>query len=211
MAGVAMTSEAAFRVAFWALLASLWVMRFTHRRRLGSAGQRPRFQRMAIAREGRWLFAGRMVVLLVLAAALVLYGWDVPWVVARSISLPAWLRWLGLAFGLAGVGLLTWARAALGREWSPQLELRDQHHLVTSGPYAWIRHPMYVGMFGVAIALALLSANWCFVLIAAAIVIGFVIRAPREERMMLAAFGEEYRTYMQETGRFFPRLRRLIA
>jgi protein-S-isoprenylcysteine O-methyltransferase Ste14 len=70
---------------------------------------------------------------------------------------------------------------------------------------------MYLALFGVAIALALLSANWCFALFAAAMIVGLVVRAPREERMMVEAFGEDYKTYMQGTGRFFPRPRRLLA
>jgi protein-S-isoprenylcysteine O-methyltransferase Ste14 len=142
---------------------------------------------------------------------LVLYAYDSPWLRMFSLSLPDWLRWTGLALGLIGFGLWTWTQAALGKEWSPQLQLGEQHRLVTSGPYAWVRHPMYLAMFAVAIALALLSSNWCFVLFAAAMIVGFVVRAPREERMMVEAFGEEYKTYMQGTGRFFPRPRRLLA
>jgi len=65
--------------------------------------------------------------------------------------------------------------------------------------------------FGVGIGLALLTANWCFVLFAVAMIAGFVIRAPREERMMLEAFGEEYQVYMQRTGRFFPKFSVLLA
>lgn len=125
--------------------------------------------------------------------------------------MPDWLRWAGLALGLVGLGLWTWAQAVLGKEWSPQLQLREQHRLVTSGPYTWMRHPMYTAMFGVGIALALLAANWCFVLFAVAMIAGFVVRAPREERMMLEAFEEEYQLYMQRTGRFFPKLWILLA
>jgi protein-S-isoprenylcysteine O-methyltransferase Ste14 len=70
---------------------------------------------------------------------------------------------------------------------------------------------MYTGMWGFGVALALVAANWSFVLVAAGIIVGFAIRAPREERMMVEAFGEQYAAYMRETGRFFPRAQMLLA
>jgi protein-S-isoprenylcysteine O-methyltransferase Ste14 len=180
-------------------------MRVCFMRRVRQAGEPPTPDRKAIGREGRGLFVGRTMVLFFFGAILVLYAYDSPWLTTLSISLPDWLRWARLALGLVGLGLWTWTQAVLGKEWSPQLQLREQHRLVTSGPYTWMRHPMYSSMFGVGIALALLAANWCFVLFAMAMTAGFVVRAPREERMMLEAFGEEYRVYMQRTGRFFPK------
>jgi protein-S-isoprenylcysteine O-methyltransferase Ste14 len=206
-----MTTEWVFRAAFWALLAGLWVMRIYFMRRVRSTGSRPRLDRKAIEREGKGLFIGRTAVLLFFGAVLVLYAYDSPWLSVFSISLPDGLRWAGLGLGLASFALWTWTQAALGKEWSPQLRVREQQRLVTSGPYAWVRHPMYTAMFGVGIALALLSANACFVLFAAALIIGFVFRAPREERMMLEAFEQEYETYMQGTGRFFPKAHKLWA
>jgi protein-S-isoprenylcysteine O-methyltransferase Ste14 len=204
-------TESVFRAAFWALLAGLWVIRIYFMRQVRPTGKRSGLDREAIEREGRGLFIFRTAILFFLGAVLVLYAYDSPWLRVFSISLPDWLRWAGLAPGLVGFGLWTWTQAALGKEWSPQLQLGEQHRLVTGGPYAWVRHPMYLAMFGVAIALALLSSNWCFVLFAAAMIVGFVARAPREERMMVEAFGEEYKTYRQGTGRFFPKPRRLLA
>lgn len=199
-------SESVFRAAFWLLLAGLWLMRVYFMRRVRQAGERLAPDRKAIEREGRGLFVGRVIIGFFLGVILVLYAFDSSWLRIFSISLPDWLRWAGLALGLVSLGLWTWTQAVLGKEWSPQLQLREQHRLVTGGPYRWMRHPMYTSMFGVGVALALLAANWCFVLFAVAIIAGFVLRAPREERMMLDAFGEEYRGYMQRTGRFFPKL-----
>jgi protein-S-isoprenylcysteine O-methyltransferase Ste14 len=122
-----------------------------------------------------------------------------------SIPLPDWLRWAGYAAGLAGLGLWTWTQAALGTAWSPQLQLRGEHRLVTTGPYAWVRHPLYSAMLLWGTGVALVTANWVFVLMAAAVIIGMAARVPREEQMMLEAFGDEYRTYMGRTGRFLPK------
>jgi protein-S-isoprenylcysteine O-methyltransferase Ste14 len=201
-----MSTETIFRAAFWVLLGGLWVMRVYLLRRTRQAGERPLPDRKSVEREGRGLFVGRMVVLLFLAAILVLYALDSPWLRTLSIPLPDGLRWVGFALGLVGLGLWTWTQAVLGKEYSPQLQLRDRHRLVTGGPYARMRHPMYTAMSVVGIAFALVTANWCFVLFAVALIAGFVVRAPREEQMMLQAFGEEYRAYMQRTGRFFPKL-----
>jgi protein-S-isoprenylcysteine O-methyltransferase Ste14 len=201
-----LSTESVFRAAFWVLLGGLWVMRVYLLRRVRQPGERPVPDRTAIAREGRALFVARTLVLLFLAAVLVSYALDSPWLRALSIPLPGGLRWAGFGLGLCGLGLWTWTQAVLGREYSPQLLLREQHRLVTRGPYARIRHPMYTAMSVVGIAFALVTANGCFVLFAVALIAGFVARAPREEHMMLQAFGEEYRAYMQRTGRFLPRL-----
>ena len=81
----------------------------------------------------------------------------------------------------------------------------EEHHLVTTGPYARVRHPLYSAMVGIGISFALVTGNWVFVLLAALVIAGLVARVPREERMMIKEFGEEYKAYMQRTGRFFPK------
>lgn len=99
----------------------------------------------------------------------------------------------------------TWTQIHLDTQWSAQLQLTRGHHLVTSGPYAHIRHPLYAGMFGWCIALALLTANWMFLAICGLTIAGLVWRVPKEEQMMIEAFGDEYKAYMQRTGRYFPK------
>jgi protein-S-isoprenylcysteine O-methyltransferase Ste14 len=201
-----MSTETVFRAAFWILLAGLWVMRVYLMRGVRRTGNRPALDRKAVEREGLGLFLGRTVGLLFLAVIVVLYALDSPWLDALSIPLPSWLRWAGFGLGLVGLGLWTWTQAELGKEYSPQLQLQDHHRLVTHGPYARMRHPMYTAMFCMGISFALVTANWCFVLFAVAMIAGFVVRAPREEQMMLTAFGDAYRDYIGRTGRFFPKL-----
>jgi protein-S-isoprenylcysteine O-methyltransferase Ste14 len=200
-----MNSETIFRITFWILLTGLWLMRVYFSRSTNRTADRSTLDRNAIAREGRGLFIGRTVVVLFLAGLLVLYALDSPWLKALSIPLPAWLRWAGFGLGLASLSLWTWAEAALGKQYSPLLHLHDQHKLVTWGPYARIRHPMYAAMSGMGTAFALVTANWPFALFAATLITGFVVRAPREERMLETAFGDAYREYQDKTGRFFPK------
>jgi len=200
-----MTTESTFRIAFWVLLGGLLIMRGYFSFRVRQAGERLMPDRAAIEREGRGMFAGRVVAFLLIIALLVLYALSSPWIEALSIPLPGWLRWAGFALGLASLALWTWAQASLGKEWSPQLQLREKHRLVTTGPYTRIRHPLYTAMIGYGTSLALVTANWIFVVLAVVMIVGLFARVPKEEQMMIKEFGEEYKAYMQRTGRFLPR------
>lgn len=200
-----MATESLFRVAFWVLLGLVLAMRVYFSVRVRQAGERLLPDREAVRREGRGAFIARVVLFVLLIAWLVLYTWNPPWLGGLSFPLPPWLRWVGFGVGLAGLALWTWVQAALGRQWSAQLQTRSGHRLITTGPYARVRHPMYTAMLGFGLGLALVTANWVFVGLAVLVVLGLVARAPREERMMLEQFGEEYRAYTQRTGRFFPR------
>lgn len=117
----------------------------------------------------------------------------------------------GLGAVLMGVAIWIFWRAHrdLGQNWSPTLEIAERQTLVTRGIYQYIRHPMYASQWVWSVGQMLLLQNW----IAGPLgFIGFLpmyfLRVPREEQMMLEHFGDEYRDYMSQTGRIFPRLRR---
>jgi len=202
-----MANETIFRLAFWVLIAGVIVMRITFAIRVRWAGERVMPDRQAVEREGRGMFAVRVLMFCLLLAWLVLYAIYPPWMETLSAPLPDWLRWAGFILGLASLGLWTWTQVVLGKEWSPQLQLRQEHHLVTTGPYARVRHPLYTAMFGYGAGMALVTANLVFIILAAMMVAGAVARIPREEQMMIEGFGDEYTAYMQRTGRFFPKFR----
>jgi protein-S-isoprenylcysteine O-methyltransferase Ste14 len=61
-------------------------------------------------------------------------------------------------------------------------------------------------MMGYGTGLALLTANWVFLVLAVLIILGLIARVPKEEQMMLDEFGDQYSVYMKRTGRFFPKL-----
>jgi protein-S-isoprenylcysteine O-methyltransferase Ste14 len=200
-----MTTESTFRVAFWVLFAGVFVMRIYFALQVRRAGERVMPDRQAIEREGRGMFVVRVLMGLLLLACLALYAINPPWLRVLSVPFPGWLRWVGFALGLASLGFWAWTQVALGKEWSPQLQLRKEHHLVTSGPYTRVRHPLYTAMFGYGTSLALVTANWVFVVFAVAVIAVLFARVPREEQMMIQEFGEQYKAYMQRTGRFFPK------
>jgi protein-S-isoprenylcysteine O-methyltransferase Ste14 len=96
----------------------------------------------------------------------------------------------------------------LGQNWSVTLELHKGHQLVKHGVYRLVRHPMYASILLWDLAQGLLLQNWLAGWSAlVAFVVLYALRAPREEQMMCECFGEEYREYMRQTGRLFPRLR----
>ena len=200
-----MTTAITFRMLFLLLLVGVMGMRIYFTLRVRQAGERVMPDRQAIQREGQVTFAARVVLFFLFMAFLVLYVLNVSWMGALSIPFPGWLRWLGFFIGLASLAFWTWAQAALGKEWSPQLQLREEHHLVTRGPYARVRHPIYTAMFGYGTSLALVTANWVFLGLAVLVIAGLIARVPKEEQMMLEEFGEEYKAYIQNTGRFFPK------
>ena len=202
-----MTTEATFRWAFLILPVALLAMRVYFMLKVRRAGERLMPDKQAVEREGgRGALIVRMTAFFVLITFLVMYLLGAKWIDAFLFPLPTWLRWAGFALGLFSVTFWTWTQIHLDTQWSAQLQLRKEHHLVTSGPYARIRHPLYSAMFGWAISLGLLTANWIFVAIAALSIVGTMVRVPKEEQMMIEAFGDEYKDYMKRTGRFFPRL-----
>jgi protein-S-isoprenylcysteine O-methyltransferase Ste14 len=115
------------------------------------------------------------------------------------------LSYLGIAADFACLWLFYRTHRDLGHNWSVSLDLRERHTLVTTGVYAMVRHPMYAGFWLMALAQLLLLPNW---IAGPAGLIGFGIlffgRVRREEDMMIAAFGEEYRAYMTRTARVVP-------
>jgi protein-S-isoprenylcysteine O-methyltransferase Ste14 len=200
-----MTPNATFRIVFWVLLGLVLVMRVYFTSQTRRAGERVLPDQAAIQREGKVVFATRVVLFCLLIGFLALYAVRPDWVETLSIPIPDWLRWAGFILGLGSLALWTWVQAVLGKQWSAQLQLRGEHRLVTTGPYARVRHPLYTAMFGYALSLALVTANWIFVILTLAIIFGLAARVSREEQMMIEAFGEEYRAYMHTTGRFFPK------
>lgn len=202
-----MITETTFRVAFLILCVMLITMRVYFMIKVRRSGERIMPDEDAIRREGgRSVFVVRVIAFVALLVFLAMYVVGAKWIDVFRFPLPAWLRWTGFAIGVVSVLFWTWTQITLDTQWSAQLQLTKDHHLVTTGPYARVRHPLYAAMFGWCAALSLLTANWIFVAAGVLSVLGLNMRVPKEEQMMIEAFGEEYVAYMQRTGRFFPRV-----
>lgn len=133
------------------------------------------------------------------------------WLAFADYAPPEWVTVAGIVLAVPSLVLLWCAHVDLGDNWSPSLELRRDHGLVTSGVYRHIRHPMYASIWLWSAAQSLLVHNW---LGGAAIVPAFAVlyfvRTPREEAMMLDRFGAAYAAYRARTGRLLPRLIRRL-
>ena len=201
-----MTSETTFRLLFAILFVALFAMRVYFMLKIKRSGGRITPDNKAIEREGgRGYFIARVVIFLALMAFFVMYFGGVPWIDAFQFPLPPWLRWLGFAISVVTVCFWTWVQVTLDTQWSPQLQLTQGHRLITTGPYARIRHPLYAGMCGWFVCLSLLTVNWIFVGACVLTFAGLLWRIPKEEQMLIEAFGDEYNEYMKRTGRFLPK------
>ena len=125
------------------------------------------------------------------------------------MPIPLALRWLGALLLAAGNSLFYWSHKALGKNWSPFLEIQEGQEFITHGPYRWSRHPIYGSLFLIHIGVALLTANGMVAgVFLVSICLLYLLRVPWEEKMMLEQFGEAYKRYMNQTGRLFPHWRR---
>jgi protein-S-isoprenylcysteine O-methyltransferase Ste14 len=115
--------------------------------------------------------------------------------------------WLGIV--IAGSGLLVrgWSMRTLGSSYTRTLRTAADQRLVTNGPYRWVRHPGYSGSIAVWVGAALAFHNWLAAAIVALLMLAaYGWRIHAEERMLRAAFGQEFREYSARTSKLFPGL-----
>ncbi len=113
------------------------------------------------------------------------------------------LDWAAAALSVIGVGFAIWARVHLGRNWSPRPAAKEHHELVTTGPYAYVRHPIYTGLILMAFGTALTGSIWGIgVFIVASLTL--MLRIGKEEKIMLELFPDEYPMYQVRTKRLIP-------
>ena len=129
------------------------------------------------------------------------------WLDFANYSLPVWAGWLGVLLAAGAVFVFWRAHIDLGVNWSPSLEIRENHELITRGIYGVIRHPMYASQWLLVIAQPLLLQNWIagFSNLLAFIPFYF-LRVKTEEQLMLETFDDQYRAYMQRVGSVIPKL-----
>ncbi len=111
----------------------------------------------------------------------------------------------GVALTWAGIAIALWARWHLGQYWSARVTLKEDHELIRTGPYAYFRHPIYSGIDLAAIGGALAIDRWRCVAGVALIVLGYWIKARKEESMLSVQFGETFRDHCRHTGFLFPK------
>ena len=129
------------------------------------------------------------------------------WLSWAGSSFPLWLRWTGVGLAILGFALLQWAQVTLANSWSDTPRMMKEQTLITSGPYQWIRHPIYTAFLLILGSTLFISSNWLIGLCWAGMtILETISRISFEETLMLEYFGEQYREYMKKTGRLFPKL-----
>lgn len=112
----------------------------------------------------------------------------------------------GIALTWIGIGTALWARYHLGQYWSARITLKEDHRLIRTGPYAYLRHPIYSGLDLAAIGSALAIDRWRCVVGVVLIILGYAIKAKREESMLAAQFGDDFEEHCEHAGFLIPRL-----
>lgn len=138
-------------------------------------------------------------------------------VLLRPGRWPGWLEdtwisggltryWIAVTVVAAGLALSIWARRALGRNWSGTVAVKEDHELIQSGPYAWVRHPIYSGILLMILGTGLASGRAHALLAFPIAVSALWLRSRAEERWMGEVFGERYAAYRRKSWALIPRL-----
>jgi protein-S-isoprenylcysteine O-methyltransferase Ste14 len=195
-----MTADETFRFVLLAVILVVLPIGLYHRIR-SQATREPLDRRQ----EGVFILATLRPAGLAFFAGLIAYLVSPASMARASMPLPVAVRWLGVGIGATAAILLTWTFRRLGKNITDTVVTRRDHTLVLHGPYRWVRHPFYGSVTLFLLALSLIAANWFLLLTGAVVVTLLVIRTRREEDHLVRRFGDDYRRYMNRTGRFLPR------
>jgi protein-S-isoprenylcysteine O-methyltransferase Ste14 len=133
---------------------------------------------------------------------------DPDWMAWSSLPVPFWLRWTGVGVMAVACALMVWTFRCLGTNLTDTVVTRQKHTLVMHGPYRWVRHPFYDSGALLIVAVSLIAANWFLAVTGGVALFLLIIRTRTEEQHLVARFGDSYRSYMERTGRFLPRMSR---
>jgi len=149
----------------------------------------------------------RVVRLAIIAALVVLLRTD--WLRIgplgqRFVPRAAWITWVGISLTAAGVALAIWARWRLGRNWSDKVVLKVDHEFIRSGPYRYLRHPIYTGILVGLAGTALVIGEWRGVVAVLLMATNYYVKARREETILASNFGAAFEEHKKRTGFFLP-------
>lgn len=188
-----------FEIVYWAAL----VVEMVIRAPLNKKRKEEKISEQRVSQQEKLilflLLIGMMILPLIYSAT--------SWLDFANYNLPPWAGYLGALIMLSALFFFWRSHADLGLNWSPSLEIRDKHELITRGIYGMIRHPMYASQWLWVLAQPLLLQNWLAGFINLLVFIPFyLLRVQAEEKMMIDRFGEQYKIYMTKTGRVVPKL-----
>jgi protein-S-isoprenylcysteine O-methyltransferase Ste14 len=115
-----------------------------------------------------------------------------------------WLRYVGLVLFAAGFLLMNWSEATLGRLFSVQVTVQENHRLITGGPYRYVRNPRYLGIILFNLGVSLVFRSWLALILTAALAVVLLWRIQDEEALMRQEFGEEWDAYARQSWHLIP-------
>lgn len=115
--------------------------------------------------------------------------------------------YFGFAAALLGLAIAVWARIHLGQYWSDKVVLKVDHQLIRTGPYAHMRHPIYSGVLLAVLGTALVLGQWRGFLAFVILLVNYLIKAKKEDRILANQFGGEFREHESHAGFLLPRFR----
>jgi len=121
-----------------------------------------------------------------------------------TLHLPLALRWVGTGLFTTGVAFVFWSGVSLGKYYSADVTIQENHRLVKDGLYRFIRHPRYLGALLMAGGFVLLYHSWIGLLWLFPFISILLFRIRDEETLMEREFGEEWREYRRNTWRLLP-------
>ncbi len=198
-----MRSEATFRAVAATLFVSALSISVYYRRKADRASDQ-----VSWTEEGVPTIAALRLSGLALWLSIFAYLLNPRWMQWSRLAIPTWMRWLGAGASAMTIPLFYWLFSSIGKNITPTVATREQHTLITRGPYRWVRHPLYSVGSIFSLGLSLLAANWFMGLTGLSTLLLLLMRLPKEEEKLIERFGDEYRAYIQQTGRLLPRLRR---
>jgi len=146
----------------------------------------------------------RLVLIVCAFALLWLPSVPLPALNQRFLPSGAWCFWLGAALTAGGLLFSVWARRHLGKNWSQAVTIKEGHELITSGPYALVRHPIYTGLLLGFLGCAVARGEWRGVLAVALVFVALWQKLKLEEKWMRAQFGESYEAYSRRVAALVP-------
>ena len=162
-------------------------------------------ERLDRKQEGMFLLIGIRLAGLVTVGSLVAFLINPASMAWSAVPMPLWARWVGVGIAVLATCLWLFTFHHLGRNLTDTVVTREEHTLVTTGPYAYVRHPFYTAVALLVIANALTTANWFICASGLSVLSLLVHRTDIEEAKLIERFGNQYRDYMGKTGRFLPK------
>lgn len=194
-----MNADAAFRAGVIASFFAVILIVLPYR--IGSQATGEKLDRM---QEGLLMLATLRLAGLVLWGSVIAFMIEPGWMAWAAVPVPVWLRWSGGGLSALTAVLLTWTLRSLGTNLTDTVVTRRAHTLVTRGPYRFVRHPFYDCMALFTLSIALMAANWFMAAAGVAVFSLLTARTVTEEAKLLERFGDDYRAYVKQTGRFVP-------